>query len=43
MHANDAPLDRVVRELGLNDQQRQRLHEEISGGDLSYEEIRALA
>jgi hypothetical protein len=41
--ANDAPVKRVTRELGLNKDQQQRLHREIGGGDLSYEQIKAVA
>lgn len=36
-------IDRIVREEGLSREQRRLLHEEISGRQLSLEEIRAIA
>jgi RHS repeat-associated protein len=41
--ANDAPVKRVAKEKDLNADEQQRLHREIGGGDLTYEEIRDLA
>jgi RHS repeat-associated protein len=41
--ANDAAFHRVCRELGLDKDQQTRLHHEIGGGDLSYEEIKRVA
>jgi hypothetical protein len=38
--ANDAPFDRVVSELGLNKDQRRRLHDKISGKGLDYDGIK---
>ncbi len=36
-------IDRIVREEGLTRGQRRLLHEEITGQNLSLEEIRAIA
>jgi hypothetical protein len=36
-------IDRIVKEEGLSKGQRRLLHEEISGQQLSLEEIRRLA
>ena len=36
-------IDRIVREEGLTKGQRRLLHEEISGQQLSLEEIRRIA
>ncbi|MCI0463038.1 MAG: hypothetical protein L0Z62_39325 [Gemmataceae bacterium] len=36
-------IDRIVREEGLTKGQRRLLHEEISGQQLSLEEIREIA
>jgi hypothetical protein len=36
-------IDRIVREEGLSREQRRLLHEEISGQNLSLEEIRLVA
>lgn len=41
--SDDSAFYRVVRELDLDEPMQQRLHHEISGGDLSYEEIRDVA
>jgi hypothetical protein len=36
-------IDRIVREEGLSREQRRLLHDEISGQELSPEEIRKIA
>ncbi len=36
-------IDRIVSEEGLSREQRRLLHEEISGQELSLEEIREIA
>lgn len=36
-------IDRIVSEEGLSREQRRHLHDEISGQDLSLEEIRDIA
>ncbi len=36
-------IDRIVREEGLSREQRRLLHEEITGQNLSLEEIREIA
>lgn len=36
-------IDRIVREEGLSREQRRMLHDEISGQNLSLDEIRAIA
>jgi hypothetical protein len=36
-------IDRLVKELGLNKEQRRLLHDEITGQYLTFDEIRAIA
>jgi hypothetical protein len=36
-------IDRIVKEEGLSREQRRLLHDEITGQDLSLEEIREIA
>jgi len=36
-------IDRIVREEGLSREQRRLLHEEITGRDLTLDEIREIA
>jgi len=43
MKADIKAIDRIVREEGLSREQRRMLHEEISGQQLSLDEIRQIA
>ena len=41
--AQNAQIRNIAREFGLNKDQRRELHDEISGQNYGYQEIRAIA